>query len=40
MYFNKFQKYLLKNEYQQGGKYGFSYTYSGKTHERQFSIEN
>jgi hypothetical protein len=40
MYFNKYQKYLLKNEYQQGGKYGFYYKYSNKVHERQFSIEN
>lgn len=40
MYFNKYQKYLLKNENQLGGKYGFSYIYSGKTYERQFSIEN
>ena len=40
MYFNKYQKYLLKNEYQQGGKYGFSYTYNNKIYERQFSKEN
>lgn len=40
MYFNKYQKYLFKNEYQKGGKYGFSYRYDGKTYERQFSKEN